>query len=75
MKLRYKRPNDDTSQLISLAIASPAEGRTASEAAPEVRFSVAAAAFGQLLKGEPYLQGFGFDDVLALAQSARGDVN
>lgn len=73
LKLRYKRPNDDTSQLISLAISSPTEGRTASEASSEVRFSVAAAAFGQLLKAEPYLQGFGFDDVLALAQSARGD--
>jgi Ca-activated chloride channel family protein len=42
-------------------------------AAPEdVRFSVAVAAFGQLLRGTPYLQNYGFDEVLALAQTARG---
>ena len=39
----------------------------------EVQFSVAVAAFGQLLKGGPYTQGYTFDDVLALAQGARGD--
>jgi Ca-activated chloride channel homolog len=37
-----------------------------------VRFSIAVAAFGQLLKGAPYTKGYTYDDVLALAQSARG---
>ena len=72
LKLRYKRPREDVSQLVSLPVTN-AE-RTHLDAAPaDVRFSIAAAAFGQMLKGEPYTQGYTFDDVLSLAQSARGD--
>lgn len=72
LKLRYKRPREETSQLVSLPITN-AE-RTHLDAAPaDVRFSIAAAAFGQMLKGEPYTQGYSYDDVLALAQGARGD--
>ncbi len=72
LQLRYKRPNEDTSQLISLPIESGLDKKV-SEIAGEVRFSTAVAAFGQLLKGEPFTQGYTFDDVLTLAQSARGD--
>ena len=73
LKLRYKKPNEDTSQLISLPIADGLSKTNLSEVPVEQRFSVAVAAFGQLMKGEPYTQGYSFDDVLALAQSARGD--
>jgi Ca-activated chloride channel family protein len=42
--------------------------------APEsTRFAVAVAGFGQLLRGDPFLsRGYGYDEVLALAQGARG---
>ncbi|MBL8883952.1 MAG: VWA domain-containing protein [Hyphomicrobium sp.] len=71
LKLRYKRPREDVSQLISLPIA---DAGTGIENAPaDVRFSTAVAAFGQIVKGEPYTQGYSFDDVLKLAQGARGD--
>ena len=73
LKLRYKKPNEDTSQLISLPITDGLSKTNLSEVPAEQRFSVAVAAFGQLMKGEPYTQGYSFDDVLALAQSARGD--
>ena len=33
----------------------------------------AVAAFGQLLRGEPYLKGFGYDETIALAAGARGE--
>ncbi|MGI9408857.1 MAG: YfbK domain-containing protein, partial [Hyphomicrobiaceae bacterium] len=39
---------------------------------PDVRFSTAVAAFGQLLRGGTHMQGFGYDDVIALANSAKG---
>jgi Ca-activated chloride channel family protein len=39
----------------------------------EVRFSVAVAAFGQLLRGAPYLKDYSYDDVIEMAKSARGD--
>ena len=72
LKLRYKLPKEDTSKLITLPITA-ALAKPDMMAAPEdVRFSVAVAAFGQLLRGTPYLQNYGFDEVLALAQTGRG---
>ena len=43
-------------------------------AAPEyARFATAVAGYGQLLRGDAYLdRGYGWDDVISLAQSARG---
>lgn len=71
LKLRYKRPREDASQLVSLPIA---DASTRVDDTPaDVRFSTAVAAFGQIVKGEPYTQGYSFDDVLKLAQGARGD--
>jgi Ca-activated chloride channel family protein len=43
------------------------------QASTEVSFSIAVAAFGQLLRGEPYLKRFGYDEVIALATTARGE--
>jgi len=71
LRLRYKRPREDASQLVSLPIA---DASTRVDDTPaDVRFSTAVAAFGQIVKGEPYTQGYSFDDVLKLAQGARGD--
>ncbi len=71
LKLRYKRPKEDVSNLVELPIANASAALESSTA--DVRFSIAVAAFGQLLKGEPYTQSYSFDDVLTLAQGARGD--
>jgi Ca-activated chloride channel family protein len=72
LKLRYKRPNEDVSKLISVAI-TPALEKPDIAAAPEdVRFSVAVAGFGQILRGSHYIGGWGFDDARSLALGARG---
>lgn len=73
LKLRYKRPNEDSSQLITLPLTDALAKTALTEAPAEQRFSIAVAAFAQMMKGEISTQGFTFDDVLALAQSARGD--
>jgi Ca-activated chloride channel family protein len=73
LKLRYKRPNEDASQLISLPVTDDLAKATVNDVPAEQRFSVAVAAFAQMIKGGPYTQGYSFDDVLALAQPARGD--
>jgi Ca-activated chloride channel homolog len=73
LKLRYKRPNEDVSKLIELPIVVERADQRIDAASAEARFSIAVAAFGQLVRGSPYLQGFTYDDVLALAQSARGE--
>jgi Ca-activated chloride channel family protein len=71
LKMRYKLPKEDTSKLISVPITRTLEKDLA--AAPEdVRFSVAVAGFGQLLRGLPYVGTYSFDDVWTLAGSARG---
>jgi len=73
LKLRYKRPDEDTSKLIELPIADSTAVEAVTAAPEDVRFSVAVAAFGQLLRGAPYTLSYSYDDVLALAQSARGN--
>lgn len=72
LKLRYKQPNEEQSKLIELPVTDALE-KPVAEVQSEARFSVAVAAFGQMLKGEQYVQGYSYDDVLNLAQSARGE--
>ncbi len=73
LRLRYKLPKEEASRLLTLAITPALEKRTVAEAPAEVRFSTAVAAFGQLLRGLPYLKTYGYDDVIALANGAKGD--
>lgn len=73
LKLRYKRPNDTASQLISLPLTDDLVKSSIAEVPAEQRFSIAVAAFAQLLKSESYLNAYTYDDVIALAQTARGD--
>lgn len=73
LKMRYKRPNEEASRLIEQPILNATSNSSVETTTADVRFSTAVAAFGQMLKGEPYTQGYAFDDVLTLAQGARGD--
>ena len=73
VKIRYKRPDADASRLITRAV-TQADVFESLEAAPrEARFAAAVAGFGQLLRGGRYTGDHGYDDVIALAQGARGD--
>jgi Ca-activated chloride channel family protein len=72
LRLRYKLPGEQTSRLIERPVTA-ADGYADFDRVPsETRFAVAVAAFGELLRGDPYLKDYGYDDVLALAQPARG---
>ena len=73
LKIRYKRPDADTSTLITRAV-TRADAFESVESAPrEARFAAAVAGFGQLLRGGRYTGGYGYDDIIALAQGARGE--
>ena len=73
LKIRYKRPDADTSILITRAVTT-ADAFESVEAAPrEARFAAAVAGFGQLLRGGRHTGDYGYDDVIALAQGARGE--
>ena len=73
VKIRYKQPDADTSILITRAVTT-ADAFESVEAAPrEARFAAAVTGFGQLLRGGRYTGDYGYDDVIALAQGARGE--
>jgi Ca-activated chloride channel family protein len=71
VKLRYKLPGGESSRLMQLPVRA---GSVAAldAAAQEVRFAVAVAAFGQRLRGEAALDGFGYGAIAELASRARG---
>ncbi len=73
LKLRYKLPKEETSRLLTVAITPSLEVATVSAAPEDVRFSVAVSAFGQLLRGLPHMKSYGYDDVIALANGAKGE--
>ena len=72
LKIRYKLPGEDVSKLITQPIAPSQETASIQDVPEDVRFSIAVAAFGQLLRGEPFTGSYSYGDVAALAQTARG---
>jgi Ca-activated chloride channel family protein len=73
LRIRYKLPNDQASRLIERPI-TDADAITDLSQAPEaVRWAAAVAGYGQLLRGDPYVgRDYGWDEVIQLAQTARG---
>jgi len=67
LKLRYKEPGADVSKLLTTPITTGM-----GQATDDVRFSVAIAGFGQLLKDGKYLQDWGYGDLITLANANRG---
>jgi len=76
IKLRYKMPDGDASNLIERVVPSAA---LKAAAAPhgDFAFAAAVAAFGQVLRGDELMMGYGFADIGNLAgdQNARGRDN
>jgi len=69
VRLRYKKPDADTSQLLEYPIAKSSVA-TLERLSPDFRFAASVAAFGQLLRGGKYVGNFGYDDVERLARGA-----
>ncbi len=83
LKLRYKLPGQDVSKLIETPIVAQDTAQTncgpaqdckpsAPYASDDVRFSVAVASFGQMLKGGKYTGNMSYEDMITMAQSAKG---
>ncbi len=73
LKIRYKSPGAGTGGLIERPQTAADAFESVGAAPQEARFAAAVAAFGQLLRGGRYTGSYGYDDVIALAQGARGD--
>src|SRR5262245_194283 len=73
LRIRYKLPGQNTSRLIERPITDADLVRDITSAPEAARWATAVAGYGQLLRGDPYLRrGYGWEDVINLAQSARG---
>jgi Ca-activated chloride channel family protein len=68
VKLRYKRPDGDTSVRTDIPIPASAD----TEASGDFRFAAGVAAFGMLLRNSEYRGGATFEQALNLAQQGKG---
>ena len=73
LKIRYKLPGAESSTLITRPVVAADAFGTADAAPRDVRFAAAVAAFGELLRGGRYTGDYGYGDLIALAQGARGE--
>ncbi len=73
LKIRYKMPDSNVSELITAPIDDQSMYETIADAPDSARFAAAVAGFGQILRGGKYTGDYGYDDVIALAQSAKGE--
>jgi Ca-activated chloride channel family protein len=72
VRLRFKAPDGDVSRLLEYPIAKSSL-TSAAKASPDFRFAMSVAAFGQLLRGGKYLNGFDYADVKSLALGGIGE--
>jgi len=73
LRIRYKLPGQDTSRLIERPITDRDAVRDIAQAPESTRWATAVAGYGQLLRHDQFMrQGYGYDDVINLAQGARG---
>ncbi|MGO1072528.1 vWA domain-containing protein [Lysobacter sp. CA199] len=70
LRLRYKRPGETDSRLIEAPLQ---RSDIAGEPSERMRFAAAVAGYGDLLRGGTYVGDYGWDGVIGLARSARGD--
>ncbi|WP_297113525.1 VWA domain-containing protein [uncultured Devosia sp.] len=72
LKMRYKLPGSDVSQLIEQPVTASVVYGDIAEAGVDAQFAAAVAAFGQKLKSSAYGTAMSWDEVEALAQAGRG---
>jgi Ca-activated chloride channel homolog len=73
VKIRYKKPDEDKSNLITMPVKASEEKANIDAAGADVRFSVAVAAFAQKLKRQAQVSDYSWDAIEALGLAAKGD--
>ncbi len=71
MKIRYKKPDSNTSQLLTWPIEKN-QIKDLNNSSDSFGFAAAVAGFGQQLRGGTYLKDFSYDDILKLANKHKG---
>ena len=72
VKIRYKKPDEDRSTLLSMPVKASEAKAKVEDAPQDVRFSLAVAAFGQKLRKEVFVEDYGWDSILDLGRAAKG---
>lgn len=75
LRLRYKQPEEEKSQLISTPIYLKNIHDSIDKTSENYRFSAAVAAFGQLLRQSTTPSTMTYNDIITLANSAKGKDN
>jgi Ca-activated chloride channel family protein len=73
VKIRYKLPKSEKSQLLSTPIDRTREVARFADAPRDARFATGVAAFADLLRGGKYSGSIDYDRVLEIVNAARGD--
>ena len=68
VKLRYKRPNDSNSKLMTIGVED--KGHAFGEASADLKFASSVAGFGMLLRGSSQKGNLTYDGVLEIAQGS-----
>ena len=72
LKLRYKRPGEDESNLMSAPILKEAAHSSLSSAPRETRWAVAVGGYGMALRGDDYADNIDIAELSNLAKGAKG---
>lgn len=73
LKIRYKQPSGDKSQLIQQAVTMEQILDDLDKSSQRFQFSASVAAFAQQLRGGKYLGNYDYSQILSLARQSKGD--
>lgn len=73
LKIRFKEPDADRSQLIEYPIMASDMRKDVMQTTDDFRFAAAVAYFGHILRRSQYVGTYTLQDVVTLAQAARGN--
>jgi len=73
LKIRFKEPNSDASTLSKFPLERVQAKSSFESASLDFRFATAVAGFGQLLRHSSFATGYSYQDIIAMAEAARGE--
>ena len=69
----YKLPNASASKLVTVPVTTADEVNDVAKLSDDIRFAASVAAFGQKLRRNTFLDGYAYDEIVRLANGARGE--
>ena len=72
LKIRHKLPDASKSTLMTREITKKDEYESVDDLPTDLRFAASVSAFGQVLRNDPYVSDFSYEDVIKLAKDSRG---